>query len=371
MRAPLKAAVLLAAMVLVSFTGVAAQYFEPAVFVNVDEVEGLVGGMIPAGGVENLVVPVRFINIDDARTAISNGFYFARVGGADFTGVVGEWNPGYPWDWPHAMELGVYPPYFDQGIFTNPFTDGSGFAGLTGGMGSGLPADFDGVAYTLTLSDVTGTGPTDAIVMDSTWWLPANYWLWSGVAADVYWGGPYTFDFEEGPSGCETGPFTTCWPQPTILKALENDKILNVAIHCQDPAEVNFSSILVQGKIPPYTANAPYIDGDSIVTDCFIMRFLGSSGFRPIPPEGVHTTYIVTYNLNDGTPMSLTGDYNLNVSVGDVTLDGVVNADDVVFMSEYFWNKGQMCEIEEFMDVDWNGRVDIRDLQKIVELSGL
>ncbi len=371
MRVPLKAAVLLAAMVLVSFSGVIAQeYFEPAVFVNMDEVEGLTSNLlIPAGGVAELVVPVRFINVDDNRTAISNGYDFAPTGSANFSGVVGAWNANYPWDWPMAIALGIFPPYFDQGLFINPISNGVGFAGLTGASGSGLPNDFGGIAYTLTLSNVTGSYP-DVIVMDSTWWAPANYWLWSGVAENVYWGGPYTFEFEEG-GGCSEGPYTTCWPQPSILKDLGNDKVLNVAIHCEDPDDVVFSSILVQGKIPPYLPGSPYVDGDSIVTDCFIMRFLGSSGFRPIPQEGVHDSYIVTYDRTDGTPVTLTGDFNLNVSVGDVTLDGEVNADDIVFMSQYFWNKGQMCEIEEFMDIDANGRVDIRDLRKLIEIVGI
>ncbi len=132
-----------------------------------------------------------------------------------------------------------------------------------------------------------------------------------------------------------------------------------------------FESILVQGKIPPYTEAAPYVDGDSIVTDCFIMRFLGASGFRPIPPEGVQSIYTVEYDKVGGEHVVLTGDFVLSVYQGDVTLDGLVNAEDVVFMSQYLWHKGPMCEIEEFMDVDANGRVDIRDMSALIERVGI
>ncbi len=340
--------------------------FPPSVFVDLTEVDGLdPDGNIPAEGPTDLTFAIRFLNEGDARTAISNGYGFSG-NDMNWGPLNAWWNPAYPWDWPHAIALGIFPPYFDQGLFTNYFENGVGFAGLTGAAGSGLPADFDGIAYFITLADVEGA-PGGYLTLDTTWWPPANYWLWSIIGGDVAWGGPYTFFI--GCPNCE--PYTTCWPQPSVLKELENDRILNVAIHNEDIEEVVFSSILVQGKIPPYTAGAPYIDGDSIVTDCFIMRFLGSSGFRPIPPEGVQDQYTVEYDKVGGEHVVLIGDFVLSVYQGDVTLDGLVNAEDVVFMSQYLWHKGPMCEVEEFMDIDANGRVDIRDLQTLIEITGI
>ncbi len=367
MRAPMKATVLLVVMVLASFTVVSAQYYEPAVFINLDEVVGLDAELnIPDEGPVDLTFPIRFINVDANRTAISNGYKFYATG-CTFGAVTGAWNANYPWDWPMAIALGIFPPYFDQGLFLNEFEDGVGFAGLTGASGSGLPADFNGIAYNLSVAGVDGE-PNDVLTLDSSWWAPANYWLWSGVAENVYWGGPYDLIIAGGPP---PPPYTTCWPQPTILKELENDKILNVAIHNEVIEDVVFSSILVQGKIPPYTAGAPYVDGDSIVTDCFIMRFLGSSGFRPIPPEGVQDQYTVEYDKVGGEHVVLTGDYVLSVYNGDVTLDGLVDINDVEFMAGFLWKNGPACEINEFMDIDANGRVDIRDLSKLIEIVGI
>jgi hypothetical protein len=173
-------------------------------------------------------------------------------------------------------------------------------------------------------------------------------------------------------SDCE--PNTTCWPQPTVLKALENDRILNVIIHCEDNSQVILSSIRVF-NIPPYTGAR--IDGDSIVTDAFIMRFLGAGGMRPVPSEGyTDHDYPVYYDKLDGSSVELHGLFNLKVTVGDVTFDGIQDLDDIVFMTEYLFNKGQIAtiwneEMPESMDVDQNGRFDLLDIRAMLELTGL
>ncbi len=186
-------------LVLTLFGTVAAQYFEPAVWVVPEEIVGLnAEGYIPEAGVAELIIPIHYKNIDDNRTAISNGFDVGCSGGADYDTVTGIWNTGYPWDWPHAIALGIFPPYFDQALVNTHFVtatgDGVGFAGVSGGAGSGLPADFDGIAVYMTVTNVTGA-LDEYLVLDSTWWQPANYWLWSLVVDQIYWGGPYEIPF--------------------------------------------------------------------------------------------------------------------------------------------------------------------------------
>ena len=88
----MKATVLLAVLVLASFSLANGQ----AVFVNVDEVGGLVDGLIPEGGCD-LVIPIHFQNAGEARTAISNGFHF--FGDVTYAGLVGEFNAAYPFNW--------------------------------------------------------------------------------------------------------------------------------------------------------------------------------------------------------------------------------------------------------------------------------
>ena len=266
-----------------------------------------------------------------------------------------------------AIELMQFPPYFDQGLFTNYFENGLLFAGLTGSAGSGLPAYFEGVAYTITISGVSGI-PGGKLTLDSlTSASPAyNAWTWGGWPGnDVGWEGPY--EFEVFP-GWQPRPYTDCWPQPTILKTPLDDRILEVRIYPWDVSIIDLTSVRVN-NIPPYT-EARVVGGD-IITDVFIMRFLGASGFRPIPPEGIQSTYTVTYDYINGGSEWLIGDYVLEVFQGDVTLDGVADIADVQFMAEHFWGDGSKCEFEEFMDVDGNGRVDIRDALKVIEIAGI
>ncbi|UCE25038.1 MAG: hypothetical protein JSU74_03030 [Candidatus Zixiibacteriota bacterium] len=349
----------------------AGDYFEPAVLIDLNEIEGLdPTGFIPADP-EDLVIPIRFVNVDEARTAISNGFEF-RGDGVTYSDISAEWNPAFPWDWPHAVELGVFPPYFDLGTFINYFffSDGVGLAGLTGMSGTGLPADFDGIAYFVTLHDAIAQSG-GKLVIDSSYWLPSNFWLWSGVEENVYWGGPYLIP---GPECHECEPYTTCWPQPWTFKSLENDRLLNIIVHDEDNDDVILESMLVQGKIPPYTEAR--IEGDSIVTDCFSMKFIGVSGWRPWPSEGIEEPYTVEYDKVDGSHVVLTGIFTTKAIYGDVTFDGQVNVDDVLYITEYFFKGGPGCQLwghamDEFMDIDANGRVDIRDLQKLIEITGI
>ncbi|UCE24169.1 MAG: T9SS type A sorting domain-containing protein [Candidatus Zixiibacteriota bacterium] len=187
-------------LVLTLFGTVAAQFEDPSVWVVPEEIVGLnAEGYIPAAGVAELVIPIHYFNIDEARTAVSNGFDVACSDGADYDTVTGEWSWDYPFDWDRAIALMQFPPYFDQFLgnyhFENATGDGVGFTGLSGAGGSGLLVDFDGVAVYMTVTNVTG-GLDEYLVLDSTWWTPANYWLWSKVNDAVYWGGPYQIDFE-------------------------------------------------------------------------------------------------------------------------------------------------------------------------------
>jgi hypothetical protein len=182
----------------------------------------------------------------------------------------------------------------------------------------------------------------------------------------------YGTDTQEYQINVPGEPWTDCYPQPTVLK--ETDRILKVFIHNEVTTDVILSSIRVQGKIPPYTDAR--IEGDTVVTDAFIMRFLGSSGFRPIPPEGIESTYTVEYDKTTGEHVVLTGDYVLAVYQGDVDLDGRFDILDVQYTIDYFFRDGDPCQmdqyrIDEFMDLDANGQVDLRDVSAMIDMLGL
>ncbi len=149
---------------------------------------------------------------------------------------------------------------------------------------------------------------------------------------------------------------------PIILKDLA-DRVLRVYIECEDNANVNLSTVVVQGKIPPYTAAR--VEGDLLVTDVFIFRFLAA--WRPISAD-VQSSYTVGYSMNDGTPVELSGEMNLNVYPGDLNFDGFEDVQDISFMVDYMFLKGAEPMLDEALDVNRDGYVDVRDLRTLVEL---
>ena len=186
-----KQLILIVALVLGSFSLASGQN----VWVDMNEVQGLTEeGLLPAEGTTNLIIPVHFTNNSEARSCISNGFVFTSDN-VTFGAVDGYWNDSYPWDLDRAMQLMIFPPFFDVGLFTNYFEDGVGMAGLSN-SGSGLPAGFDDIAFSITVADVSG-GCGEVLTMDSSFWMPANVWLWCGEPT-LYppWGGPYEFEVE-------------------------------------------------------------------------------------------------------------------------------------------------------------------------------
>ncbi|UCG61437.1 MAG: hypothetical protein JSV52_14125 [Candidatus Zixiibacteriota bacterium] len=366
------------AVILSTTASVSAQEPSPAVFVNVDEVGGLTAeGRIPIGGTD-LTIPVRFHNVDDARTFIRNAYYF-QSSAVTIEDISVKWNDEYMWGFEQAYYLDCLPwntppcySWFDLYLDSTPITRGLGGFALAGLSyeGTGLPADFDDIACTFTLTGVSGP-PGAILTMDSTWSPFSGFWEWSGVGTNVSWGGPYDFLFERGSSCSE--PYTTCWPQPMKPGIYDNDRVLNVSIFCEDNDEVDLASVLIFGKIPSLTNDGvAWIEGDSIVTDAFLMRFLGCAGFRPLTPEGVDDTYFVTY-VKNGTEYSLEGNFVLSFVWGDVTFDGMVSLDDVTFMIEYLFGGGpgctlDGCKVDELMDVDQSGRFDMLDVGALIEM---
>jgi len=296
---------------------------------------------------------------------LNNGFTFSSAD-ATWGSLTGEYNPAYP-----------VATWFDFIRVINHWGNGSiedtlG-TGLLSLFGAGLPADFNGILYTFTIGPVDGPDGTQ-LVLDSSWYPPSNPWMWDVVGENVAWGGPYTC-YIPSDTGC-TEASTYCTPQPTILKAI--DRVLAVHIVCEDVNEVDLASIRV-GNIPPY--QPAIIDGNEVITYAFIFRFLGASGFRPVTGD-FEATYTLNYNYKDGSAApTLIGDYALKVYPGDVTFDGVVNMDDIVFAADFFWkdgkvpgmldDAGKVWEAEELLDANQDGSIDPRDVVVILNLVDL
>ena len=171
-------------------------------------------------------------------------------------------------------------------------------------------------------------------------------------------------------------PATFCWPQPTILNALENDRLLDVYFRGEGFSidDVDLETVRVF-NIPPYTGPVQRV-GRWLKTDCFIMRFLGASGFRPIPPEGIQSTYTVQFDLYTGEHIEMTGRYELVVLEGDLNFDGSVNVDDVIFLTDFLFHNGPIASIwdydmEELMDLNRDTKIDAVDVEILIGIVGL
>ncbi len=353
MRAPMKAAVLLisAVMVLASFSLVAAQS------ITVDHVDGLVSATEFEDGAV-LTFHMRLTGDANAHFVISNGFEVAGDG-LNWGGMTAALNPAYKWD----LSFG-FPCFFDLGMFINYFADGVGadtigFGGAAGMYGTGLPAGFDDIGYTFTIGPITGTAGS-ILTVDSAFYPPAGRWVWDIAEGNVGWDGPFSYTLKDGGGGCEE-VITYLEQDPIILKDMA-DRTLRVYVECEDNANVDLSTVVVQGKIPPYTAAR--IEGDLLVTDVFIFRFL--SAWRPISAD-VQGTYSVGYTVG-GVAKTLYGEMNLQVYPGDLNFDGFEDVQDINFMVDYMFNKGEVPMLEEALDVNRDGYVDIRDLREIVNI---
>ncbi len=151
---------------------------------------------------------------------------------------------------------------------------------------------------------------------------------------------------------------------PVVLKDLSN-RILKVYVRGGnfDVRDIDLSTVVLQGKIPPYTEAR--IEGNKLVTDAFIFRFL--SAWRPITDD-IHGTYSVSFDLNNGEHITLYGEVNIDYIPGDLNFDGVLDEADIAFLEDYFFNGGPEPMLEEALDVNHDGYVNEDDLEFLRQL---
>ncbi|MEW6413303.1 MAG: dockerin type I domain-containing protein [Candidatus Zixiibacteriota bacterium] len=151
---------------------------------------------------------------------------------------------------------------------------------------------------------------------------------------------------------------------PIRLVDLE-DRILKVYVRGGDldVRDIDLSTVLVQGKIPPYTAAR--IEGNQLVTDVFIFRFLAA--WRPIC-EDIQGTYSISFDLKNEEHITLYGELHLDYVQGDVNLDGLVNGDDIAFFEDYLYNSGPGSMLEEALNVNCDRYLNLDDLELLKQL---
>lgn len=138
---------------------------------------------------------LRLTSDANVYTGITNGFRIYSEDGANWGGVAAD---------TLTTGWGGAGAYFDQFSIKYWSNDGMGadsvaFGGVKVFLGTGLPANFDEVAYSITIgpfaSGVSGDhGKT--VCLDSSWTPPAGVWKWAasgGITTIPSWGGPFCY----------------------------------------------------------------------------------------------------------------------------------------------------------------------------------
>ncbi len=152
--------------------------------ISLDHTDGLIDATHLDTG-----VPVTFyLRVTGDATnhkGITNGFRVYSNDGATWGSTIGD-------------TVGLGRAQFDGGFFINTFSiDGSGadtigFGGFVF-FGSGLPANYDDVAYTIDIGPLSAADNGKQICLDSSFYPPSGVWKWAGPDAFPAWDGPHCF----------------------------------------------------------------------------------------------------------------------------------------------------------------------------------
>ena len=161
--------------------------------VTLENVEGSYGladdSLILADGSTSIVFNLRLTGLATKCGGFTTGFRISSPDGAQWNSTDADTLPvGTGWDvmWD---SLG--------GFFENHFSV-TGADADTIGLGAiaiygGLPADFDEVAFTITIGPIAAEHEGKTITLDSCFYPPNGYWVLAGSGGSFSWGGPYTF----------------------------------------------------------------------------------------------------------------------------------------------------------------------------------
>ena len=129
---------------------------------------------------------IRLTGDGTTHSGITNGFRVYSDDGATWSPLVGD----------TTGTLGKA--QFDGGFFINPFgITGSGADTIGFGafrfFGTGLPAGFDDVAFTLDIGPIAESEIGKSICLDSTFYPPTGLWKWAGPDVFPSWDGPHCY----------------------------------------------------------------------------------------------------------------------------------------------------------------------------------
>lgn len=213
--------------------------------ITLDSVDGLWPGTTDIIEVDEPITFYLRITNDSTYNfyGIANGFRVYSPDGAQWSGTVADTLPidfGGGDGWKDIFDL-VY-------AIISFSTDGSGAdtVGFWGAslFGSGLPAGFDAVAYTITIGPIDVSNYGKHICLDSSYFPPTGQWLWAVQGAPIVvpsWDGQHCFtifDCQGAPDADNDGVADPCDNCPSSYNPNQEDSdgdgVGNICDNCPD-----------------------------------------------------------------------------------------------------------------------------------------
>ncbi len=166
---------------------------------TLERVEGLYeAGELPIN--ETVTFYIRMTNAEGLDVqGITNGFRVHSPDGAEWTTTRGDTLGTLAWE--TSFPIAHFITYFGA---TGSGADTIGFSFV--GIFSGLPADFDDTAYTITIGPIAEVYHGKTICLDSSFYPPSGVWKWQIPRVDPVfptWDGPHCYMVVDESSCCQ------------------------------------------------------------------------------------------------------------------------------------------------------------------------
>jgi len=165
--------------------------------VTLENVEGTYGSaddsLILANGSTQIVFNLRLTGHAAKSGGFTAGFKVSSPDGAQWNSADADTlSVGIGWDemW---NDINGYGGFFENNFGvtgSNADTIGLGAIAIYGG----LPADFDQVAFSITIGPIAPEHAGKIITLDSCFYPPNGHWVLAGSGGSFSWGGPYDFE---------------------------------------------------------------------------------------------------------------------------------------------------------------------------------
>lgn len=161
--------------------------------IYLESVEGLEGpaddSAIIADGSTEIVFNLRLVGLNQVSRGLTAGFRVYSDDGAIWTTTdLDTLNVGTSWSDMWDSVGGFFKNHFSV---TGSGADTIGVGAL--GILNGLPADFDAVAFSITIGPIAEEHEGKTICLDSCFYPPFGYWILAGSAGTFGWDGPHRF----------------------------------------------------------------------------------------------------------------------------------------------------------------------------------